>query len=164
MAAVDLSEYAEAMAAVVNAPGENFFPSATEETWTQALVNAFWDGYLNGHFRGFNESEGIIDTVPTGGTAFPRDQVQLVMLYAAHTAVRNKLLSLKTALRAKAGPTEFETQRSAQVLTAILKDISTRLTELKKELVKRPRTSTFIFDAIEASTSSLLAGDSHWVG
>ncbi len=155
---VDLGDYVEAMQATVT------LPDITEDQWIQKLSNAFWTARLNGHFVGYTETDGVINTVPTGGTDLPREQVQLIILYAEYNAVFQQLTNLKTAFRGKAGPVEVETQRSANLLTALLKDLSTRMKDLKDTLLQAGGSATYIWDSVIEHEENLLYGDSWWTG
>jgi hypothetical protein len=52
-----------------------------------------------------------------------RSEVALVCLYAGIKIIRNKLLESNTRLRAKAGPVEFESDNSANLLVEMLKEL-----------------------------------------
>lgn len=146
--AVELAEYVEALRAKVNPPGEDLYPDAVPDDWVLRLRNAFWDGYLHKMFADYIEAEGTVRHRTTATTNMPRDQLQLVILYAALDALLAKFVDLKTAFRGKAGPTEFEYQRSAGVLVALIKDRRTELSEVTAEVKRKGVTATYYLDAV----------------
>lgn len=160
--AVDLSDFLEAVKTEVTAP--EAVAAGNDAYWLSAMSNAFWEARLEGHFVGYSETEGIIDTVPAGGADLPREQIQLLLLYTAYKSVFNRLVNLKTKFRGKAGPTEIETERSAQVLTAALRILAGKMEKLKDDLTNTAGTAVYLFDAVQARQESLEYGDGDWTG
>lgn len=158
--AVDLSDYVEALRAKANPPGEELYPEASPEDWRLRLSNAFWDGYLHRMFRDFTEAEGTVSAKAEGGANMPRDQIQLIVLYAALDALLARLGDLKTQFRGQSGPTEIEYQRSAQVLTEIIKARRAELAEITADLARRGVTATYFLDATAARAGT---ADGAWV-
>lgn len=120
----------------LNAPGEAFF-QASDSEWVGALSNAFWWGRMKGFFtdwRTDTDGENIVPVVD-GGEEIPMELAQIVVAIASLNALEAKLLSVETKTVAKAGPIEYETGRSAQVLTELLKQKRREFDELKAELV-----------------------------
>lgn len=160
--AVDLSDYIEAVKTEVTAP--EGVAAGGEDYWLQAMSNAFWEARLEGHFVGYTETEGIIDTIPNGGANLPREQIQLLLIYTAYKSVFNRLVNLKTKFRGRAGPTEVETERSAQLLTAALRILAGKMEKLKDTLAAGDGTAVYLFDAVLARQESLEYGDGAWTG
>lgn len=160
--AVDLEDLVEVVRAEVSAPGENLFPGATNAQWVQSMANGFWEARLHGHFAGYRESDGVVSPLPPATADLPRELQQLIVLYTGYKAVRNKLLNLKTSTRAKAGPVESEVERSAMLLTAILKDLVGKLDELKRQLLQLGITKGYYIDGLLSRDDSLGGGDSYW--
>lgn len=161
--AVDLEELVPTLTRTVNPPGVDFYPGATTEEWTGRLQDAFWTGRLAGFFEGYIEANGSVKP-HSGSTDMPREVQQVIVLYAAFTAIRLKLMSLTTQSRAKAGPVESETQRSAQLLVELLKQISAELIEVRVQFRKRTYGSVAFLDGVEVATARIVGGyGSGWV-
>jgi hypothetical protein len=133
--AVDLADLVDPLRASLSAPGEDLFPGAREEDWTLRLTNAFWEARLGGFFEGYKEVDGVITPIATAGEDLSREQQQLIVRWAKLDALRAKVLALPTGVRAKAGPVESETQRSAQVLVQLLKDTAAELAQVRDTLL-----------------------------
>ncbi len=153
---VDLSDYIEHAQVAIPV-------TLTDDQWVLALANAFWEAYLNGHFRGYREADGLIEPRTVGDPDLERDQVQLIIIYARYVEVRSELLRLKTKLRVKSGPTEYESERSANVLSALLKELAQEMKDLKDDLLNRGVTCGYAWDAVLARDESLLYGDNYFV-
>lgn len=160
--AVDLFDLVEPVKAAVNVPGGNLFPNASEDTWVQVLANAFWTARLAGLFTDYRETEGSIVPI-TGTTDLGREHQQLIVLYSAYNTVRARLLALPSGKRLKAGPVESETQFSAAVLQALLKDIRSELDQAVSVLAANDATTVQVFDLIFQRDQALLHGDGYWV-
>lgn len=149
-----------------------------------SLSDAFWEVRLFGFLGGFEENaaarggpvtfgEGIVtptgvadDTYddPTGfSTAqdLGRDLQQLVVLWAGWKIVLNRLGSLNTTFRTKAGPVEFETQNAATVLKAVLDALKDRIDHVLNNLPAR--TSVAVFDAMIERSYGIAAQETWWV-
>lgn len=149
--AVDLSDYVDTLRREVTFPGSSTFSAVPDSTMVGYLADAFWEVKLDGFIEPWvADSDGIVipqndpQAQTTNGpfdlTPFdpnkdiPRDQVALVVLYAGLKILRNNVLAQNTRLSAKAGPVEFTTENSANVLTEMLKeltDVKNRLLALK---------------------------------
>jgi hypothetical protein len=139
--AVDLSDYVDALRREVTFPGSSTFASVPDPTFVGYLADAFWEVKLDGFIEPWvADSDGVIipqndPQAQTGNGPFnltpydptvdiPRDQVALVVLYAGIKILRNNVLAQNTRLSAKAGPVEFTTENSANVLTEMLKELN----------------------------------------
>lgn len=158
--AVALLSLVPTLRRAVNPPGQDFFPGTGTNEWRGRLADAFWKARLNDFFAGYVLSEdGLeINAVDTAVDDLDRTQQELIVQFAALTAIRNKIMALPTETRRKAGPVETETQRSAVVLVQLLKDVTKELA-LTREIVvsaAAPRAVAF-FDAMVISSNRLVA-------
>lgn len=142
----------------VNPPGQDFYPGTGTNEWRGRLADAFWKARLNDFFAGYVLNEAGTEVVPvdTGAPDLPREQQELIVQFAALTAIRSKIMALPTMTHRKAGPVETETQRSAAVLVQLLKDV-TRDMQITRDIViaaNAPRAVAF-FDALVISANRL---------
>lgn len=130
---VDLSEYVESLKREVVPLGSTLFSGITEAQWTGFLADAFWEAKLDGFLNGFVADEDGIVTSESSGE-LDRRYVALVVLYAGIRIIRNRILSLNTSFRAKAGPVEYEQENSANVMTEMLKQLRATKDRILEEL------------------------------
>jgi hypothetical protein len=164
--AIDLSDLVDAVAGAVSAPGDDNFPGATEDQWMQALANAFWEAYRFGFFRGYRVNPDTLSVVATTAEDdLAEEDQQLIVLFAAYKAVRNKLLALATRETYRAPGVESTIERSAQVLQAVLKDIKSQLDEVIAIAGQGTRAASGIsvFDNMVQRDAALLASAGYWV-
>lgn len=161
--AVDLGDLIEPLQREVSPPGEDLFPNATEDEWLGNLQDAFWDARLDGLLEGYTEVDGSVTPV-SGTTEMARELQQIVVLYAGVRIVRNHLRALNTLFRAKAGPVEFEQQKSANLLTDLLAELRDRRKTLLIRLGDLGLTDSYYIDALVARDQSLGWGDTFWWG
>lgn len=138
--AVDLSDYVSTVRREVTPPGSTTFSTVSDDVFVGYLADAFWEVKLDGFNEAFtcdadgivipiddpdavNVSNGFEATTFNPATDMPRDQVALVCLYAGIKIIRNKLLEQNTRIRAKAGPVEYESDFSANLLIEMLKEL-----------------------------------------
>lgn len=160
--AVDLSDLIPSLQREVSAPGLDQVPDATNADYLGNLQDSFWDAFLDGAIVGYTESDGIV--TPTSGTTdLPRELQQLVVFYAGMRIIKNLLRNTNTGFRTKAGPVEFETQQSAQLLTALLKDMQDRRLRLIDALVEALDRSTYYFDGVQARAAAMADGYVYWI-
>lgn len=160
--AIDLSDLVELLRSEVDAPGEDSFPDAVEDDWVNQLRSAFWEVVLDGVISSYEETDGIV--TPTSGTTdLARDLQQLVIFYAGVRVIRNKLRTMGTAFRAKAGPVEYETQNSAQVLKSILDELVRKRNVILNRLSDMGSVDSHYIDMIMYRDEALTYGDSWFV-
>lgn len=161
---VDLGDLIESVKRSVSAPGaeETTFPDATDDSWLGYLQDAFWEVRLDGMLAGYVEADGLIE--PNGTTELTRDLQQLVVLYASIDIVVNQIRALQTTFRAVAGPVQFEIQRSAQVLKAILDELKHRRDLVLTRLSDIGAVPSYIIDAVVGRDISVGYGDTFWTG
>lgn len=148
--AVDLADLIDPLKREVSTPGneEATYPNATEDSWVGYLQDGFWEIYLDGFAQGFKVADGIVTNRTAGGDDMAGEMQQLVVLYAGIRIIRNELRQLNTSFRAKAGPVEYETQQSAQVLKGVLDELTARRNTILKRLANLDATDTYYIDAV----------------
>lgn len=125
---VDISDLIVSLQREVNPPGTDLFPNATDDDWLGQLLDSFWEAKLFGFFTTFTaDLDGLISPNTTGDDDMARSDQALIILFAGARVIRNELKNTSTGFRAVAGPVEFETQNSAQLLRDILKDIRSKV-------------------------------------
>lgn len=164
MAAVYLTDLIPSLEAALSVPGTTSqYSSATEDEWVGKLKNAFWLATLDQVISGYTcDDDGVIAEVDGDGTLSGEMQY-LIVLYACMDVVRNKLLQLKTVFRAKAGPVEYETQQSAQVLKALLDQYMTQRDRILETLAAANHLSTFYIDAVRSRDYAIRADVIDWM-
>ena len=155
----DLVDYLDGRLNGVNTTGVMFPVDTTR--FVLALRTAFWAAKQAGYFSSeYREAEGEIVNVDDGDDLTDDDQ-QVIVMYAALTAVQAKLLSLPTRTHAAAaGGFEADTERSAKVLTDILAAIRADLELVRERLVPGAGTATrvAVLDRMCMVTSQLYSG------
>lgn len=127
--AVDITELIPSLVRELSPPGTNLYPNATDDEWTGYLQDAFWEARLQGLLSGYTLDEND-DTsiVPHSGTTdLGRDSQQLLVLFAGYRITLTQYQNVNSGFRAKAGPVEFEQQKSAITLKALLDAIMARI-------------------------------------
>lgn len=160
---VDLGDRVEDLKNELNPPGQDLYPTATDEVWLGKLINAFWNAVLEGVITGYVvDDDGLVS--PTSGTTdMARDIQQVIVLYAAYNAVLMQVLNAKASFRAKAGPTEYETSQSATTLKAALDAARERLNIIIRRLGDLGSVNTAVLDAVVERTYSMAYGEQWWV-
>lgn len=163
---VDLAELVPSLKRAVSAPGaeDTTFPDATDDSFLGYLQDAFWECRLDGMLVGFVEADGLIDPSTVGAADLTRDLQQLVILYAGIDIVVNQIRALQTTFRAVAGPVQFEIQRSAQVLKAILDELKYRRDIVLLRLSDIGTVPSYVIDAVISRDISIGYGGTVWVG
>lgn len=164
--AVDLGDLIESLRREVSAPGaeETTFPNASDDTFFGHLQDAFWEMWIESGLLGdYTEVDGLVTHV-NGGADLGRGLQQLVVLYAGIRIMRNELRSMNTMFRAKGGPVEYETQKSAAVLKAVYDDLVNRRNYVLVALGDVGAVNTYYIDAVMERDSNLGYGDGTWWG
>lgn len=162
--AVDLGDLVENLKLEVNPPGGDLFPGTLDTEWIGRLANAFWNGRLDGitALTAYVEVDGSISPA-SGDTDMPRELQQVLVFLAGYAALMQRLSSIRTSLRAKAGPAEFETQNSATVLHDQAVALRERLHRVLARMSDLGTTPDLVIDAVQARTSSIASGTTSWV-
>lgn len=147
--AVFLSDYVESLQAKVNPPGVDLFPDSTLDEWQTRLANAFWQATLEGTISGFNEDFGQIDPVTDGDDDIGREYIQLIIVYAAIDVLRMYMANIDNNFRAVAGPVEYETSKSATMMSSILSSLLDERNRLLAQLAPIGGTSTYYYNTLE---------------
>jgi hypothetical protein len=164
--AVDLGDLVETLRREVSQPGaeETTFPDANDDTFFGHLQDAFWEARLDGMLEGFVEADGLVSPTNPSADDLTRDLQQLVVLYAGIRIFRNQLVALNTTFRAKAGPVEYETQKSAQVLVAHLKELQNRRNLVLERLSDIGAVNGYYIDAIYERENAIDWGLTYFMG
>jgi len=152
---VFLSDLVSSLKREVQSPGTNTYPLATVEDWQGYLADAFWEVALLGiiNITVFTEADYEVSPVTSGGADLGRDYQQLLVLWAGARVVSAKILEYNSTFRAVAGPVEFEQQKAASVMTAVLEGIQKRLAAVLEHLPNSVNTNTIqYFDVITERT------------
>lgn len=160
--AVDLGDLIESVQREVNPPGSTLFPDAVEDDYLGFLQDAFWETTLDGFIEGYTESDGLVSPT-SGSTDLSRELQQLIVIYAGFKMLKNYLTNVKTQFRAQAGPVEYETQQSANLLTELMKDLIGRRNSLLARLSELGEIPSYYYDSVIERTSSIDYGDVWWV-
>jgi hypothetical protein len=123
---VDLEDLLDPIKTELSPPGTDLFPNATDDEWVENLRNGFWEAKLFDFFENYTEFDGLVDPI-TGTTDMPREEQQLIVLFAGARVLRNELRNLNTRFKAVAGPVSFEQEKSANLLKELLQDIVNRI-------------------------------------
>lgn len=185
--AVDLNDLVDPLKNRVSPPGTNLYPDASDDEWFASLQNAFWEVKLAGVLTTWTENyaawggpsefgEGILTPVgqtdPTyddpGGfdenSDMSRELQQFIVMWAAWKTTLTQFQNLTSTFRAKAGPVEFEEQRSASILKGILDQLRE---EIKLTLFNIGTygigQNTVVFDAVIERSYSQSVRDVWWI-
>lgn len=163
-ATFDLSDLISDLEFNVNAPGEDAYANVSEEEWISRLRDGFWNAWNDGFLQDYIEIDGTV-TPRSGSTPIPREQQQIVILYTSIAIVFQQMLKMNTLFRAKAGPVEYETQQSAQLLRALYDDLAQRRVHLLERLAETGVSSAFfLIDAYRSRQDALYEDNAIWVG
>jgi hypothetical protein len=163
--AIDLADLVPAVRAETSPPGTDLFPSASDDDWLLRLQNAFWESKMFGfaQLSNYTESDGLVQPI-TGIIELPREEQQLMVLFAAATSVRMAMINTGTAFRVAAGPVKFETENSATLLREIMMEINRKIDILYGLLARIGRVTDSYFDGATERDISLSFGDTKWWG
>lgn len=160
---IDLTDLIPAVQAETSPPGTNLYPDAVDDDWLLRLQNAFWEAKLFGfaQLSNYTESDGTVRPI-TGDTDLPREEQQLLVLFAAYSSVQMSLMNTSTAFTAKAGSVEFSTQNSANLLVTLANQIQAKIQLLYQMLSTLGRVTDGYFDGTSARDFALAYGDVGW--
>ncbi len=145
--AIELFELVEPLKRAVSPPGVVVFPDATDTMFAGYLSDAFWEIRMLGMFTNYTEADLEVSPI-TGIEDLPREQQSLIILFAAITIVTNELKNLETVFRVKAGPAEFETQKSATLLRDVLAELQRRRTIVEENLLSLGEVTDAYIDSV----------------
>lgn len=158
MASVDLYDLIPDLEGALNIPGATSrYANASEDEWAAKLKNAFWTAFNEGVISGFtcNEDALVSPLDASSDQTFGRDLQQIVILYVAINIIQNELLQLKTSIRSKAGPVEYEVQQSAQVLKGLMDSLLSQRDMVIKRLSDLGYVPTYYLDSVRTRDAAL---------
>lgn len=159
--AVDLGELAPALQREINPPGTEVITD--DGLLIDLLADAFWEARLDGLLAGYTVNDDFeIETI-NGGPDMPRELQQLIVFYAGLRIIRNALRETSTLFRAKAGPVEFETQNSAQLLRDLFAELRAKRDFLLGQLTTLGLVSYAYIDMVQAREASIGYGGTTFV-
>ena len=162
-AALDLTDLVTPLQAALNIPGEDIYGTVSPTQWVTYLSNGFWEAYLDGLVLGYVEADGEVTPI-SGTTVMPKDQQQLILMYAAIAITRLRLLNAQTVFRAKAGPVEYEVQQSAQVMKSLLEEFSERRRYILQRLADTGiARDMYYIDTYTARQNAINYGYTEWI-
>lgn len=143
----DLSDLVDSLKREVAVPGTfaTTYPGTTDADLVGSLMDAFGGAQLEGFFGAQTldlDAETVAPDLSAGGRA-------LVVIYAAERILMARILSMRTRTLYEAGPTKYETENAATVLTTVLKSLMDRKKNLLVNLADglRSRTPIYMADA-----------------
>lgn len=163
--AVDLADLIPSLQRETSPPGTDLFPDAGEEDWLGQLTDSFWEAKLFQFFGGYtSDVNGMVEPIDAAADDLSREDQQLIVLFAGIRSVRMKLMNTNTGFRAKAGPVEFETTNSANLLVEILKELQKKIDIIYAVLSSSlGQTQVYYFNSVVERTNSLLyGGEFNW--
>lgn len=163
MAAVDLEDLVDSLRRTVSPPGIDLFPLATDDDWVGRLQDGFWAATLDGFFLGaYTESNGLITPVNPGSPDMGRDLQQLIVFYASFRIVLSAIRNFTSLTRSKAGPVEFETTSSPNLMRDLLKELAEERNILLRRLSDIGTVPSYYVDGVAARTDSIVNGITQW--
>lgn len=155
--AVELFDYVESLKREIEPPGTDLFTGVTDTEWVGYLSDAFWEARLDGFLEGYlvSEDDAIVPT-ETGAADLDRRWMALVLLYAGVKVLRNRILNMSVAFRAKAGPVEFEQENSATMLAEMLRQLKAAKDRIIEDLDNTP-SDVMVLDAFSTRLFSSLS-------
>lgn len=162
--AVDLADLLPDFKAEISPLGTDPYADVSNNALVARLRNAFWEARLQGAFPNYREADGEIRPI-SGNEDMPREQQQLIILYAGLNVALASFQNMTASFRAQAGPVEYETAKSANlsrdVLAALREKLATALGIVIAGGVGVG--STAVFDAILERSWSLAQYETFWV-
>jgi hypothetical protein len=163
---LDLGDLVETLKREVNPPGRNVLTEPSDDVWVGRLMDAFWDGRLDGLFAGYVvDDEGVVTPVAPGADDMGRDLAQAIVFLAAYNALYLALMNTRTQFKAEvAGGTSYETQQSAQVLREMALSLKERRDILLYRLSDIGLVPTYVIDAFLERQAAFEMGTGYFLG
>lgn len=162
--AVDLATLVPSLERELSPPGVDLYPNATDEIWKGHLSDAFWEARLQGLLDGFTlDGENIVPQ--SGTTDLAREMQQLIVLFAGYRVTLTQFQNVNSGFRAKAGPVEFEQQKSAQTLKGVLDALRERMKAILDALpvTTAGGSRAYAFEGYIERTYAVAVGESWFV-
>lgn len=156
--AVDIQTLVESLKNEVSPPGTDLYPGVSDPQWVSRLMDAFWEAKLGRAFPNFTLSGQNITPI-SGTDDLPREQQQLIVLYAGFRVVLTAFQNINSMFRAKAGPVEYETQKSAQTLKGLLDALRARMTQAIEDSTGSDLALALVIDGLATRTCAIYDGD-----
>lgn len=123
------------------------YPATTDADLTASLADGFAEAQLYGFFPDLSLTAGATEDWDTS-QELSGSGAALVVIFTSMRIIRASLRALLTSERYKAGPTEFEIQRSANLLRDELAFLKARLDDLVKNAraAARAASTVAVFD------------------
>jgi hypothetical protein len=136
---------------------DDAFPDTTDSDLAASLADGFSEAQLFGYFT--DMSLGLAPDFETSKELSAAGGA-LVLLFTSMRIIRAQMRALTTSERYKAGPTEFEIQRSANLLRDELKYLQTRLDSLivTAQRAARGARSASVIDGYWARQTAMFGG------
>lgn len=169
--AVELDDLVDSLDAAINEPGaaQPLFDTSDHDPWINALAAAFWTAKSRGravglwaNYRVTVAGDAIVN-IKDASVDIDREDLQIVVLQAAMTAIETKMMSLPTHVKQVAGPVSTEVDRSATTLREILVDRRAELEDALKSMRGGNGTRTYVIDAILQRSNFGTSGFPHFV-
>ncbi len=164
---VDLGNYLDNLKREVNPPGVDLFPASGDDEWTGRLGDAFWQARIEGiqPLLAYScDDNSLVTPLAVSTPELGRDLVQLVILYASFTVIRNSLANVQSQFKASAGNVSIDIQRSALLMRDVMADIVARKNIILTRLSDVGSVPTLVVDAITARDEAIVFGFTTWVG
>lgn len=152
----DLTELVDSLKREVAVPGTfaTVYRSTTDDDLAGSLADAFAAAQLDGFFLGQSLDADAFEVTPDLSTAGRA----AVIIYAAERILTMQVMSLKQRVLYEAGPTKYETENSANVLTQILKSMAERKRLVLESAETVRRAGTFAMQDMYADRVSGVEG------
>lgn len=161
---VNLVDLIPSLQREVSPPGVNQYVGLTDADWLGHLSDAFWEARLTGILGAYTEQDGVVVPLRPGDPDMPRDLQQVIVLFAGFRMALTSFQNINSSFRAKAGPVEYEVQKSAQTLRSLVDALKARLSFIINNIsiYEADATSVAIFDSVVASEYALADGSRSW--
>lgn len=120
----DMNDLVPSLKREVAPPGQYaaLYPGSTDAELVGYLMDAMAWAQLEGYLLEFT---GDVDAGEVSPDLTPAGQA-LTVLYAAERILTNQILNMQMALRVAAGPVKYEIEKSANVMTEVLRQLQAR--------------------------------------
>jgi hypothetical protein len=183
--AVDLSNYFKTLEYEINPPGTTVYTMSQSEM-LQRLIDAFWELRIYGVdiLAAFScDDNGIIAPLSSGVSSFGnymgfqipaswysddgsvdlgREVIQAIVITAGYRIALTNSQNLATMVRSQAGNVSYETQKSAQMQQAVLKNLMAKLDIVLTRLSDLGTTAVSVYDSIIQKTDNITYGIDEW--
>lgn len=147
-----LLDYTDSLRREITPLGSDEFSNVGDIELADHLGDAFWEARLDGFMRGWRiDLNGTITREDGSPGDFPREKIALIVTYAAVRILRLRIMNTEAHFKASAGPVEFETRQSAEVMRELLRQLQWRKEKLLEAM---EATDVSLIDALTVRTLS----------